>query len=71
MAQCCDGDGSQQALQQCFAKCGGPLEQATQLYQAETQRFQQKVQRCAATCQDDAQVRWKDTPWRSVLCCDL
>jgi len=56
MAKCCDSDGSQKALQDCFAKCGGPLEQATQLYQAETQRFQQKIQRCASSCQDEAQV---------------
>ena len=55
MANCCDSDGSQDALQKCFAKCNQPVERAAQLYQGETQRFQGKVQRCAQSCQDEAQ----------------
>jgi hypothetical protein len=55
MAKCCDSDATQEALQQCFAKCNLPVEQAGQLYQAETQRFQARIQRCASACQDTAQ----------------
>ena len=55
MAKCCDADGNQEALQQCFARCNQPVEAAGQLYQAETQRFQGRIQRCASACQDTAQ----------------
>mmetsp|Transcript_8234 Transcript_8234/g.10682 ORF Transcript_8234/g.10682 Transcript_8234/m.10682 type:complete len:146 (+) Transcript_8234:49-486(+) len=55
MAKCCDSNDGQQALQTCFEQCNQPVQKASQLYQGETQRFQQKVQRCAAACQDNAQ----------------
>ena len=42
MAQCCDSDTSKEALQQCFQNCNAPVEKAAQLYQGETERFQQR-----------------------------
>ena len=56
-AKCCSPTTSpnEETLLRCLEQCGAPLQQAAQVFQTEAQRFQQRLQRCSANCQDKAQ----------------
>lgn len=57
MAKCQDKKVSpnEERLMQCMQSCNEPLMRTQQVFQGEVQRFQQRLQRCAADCQDRAQ----------------
>jgi len=54
-AECMDhGHFSQEQLQQCVQRCSVPLQQAQQVQQQEMGQFQERLSRCAQSCQDVA-----------------
>jgi len=60
-AECCDDDLAHvEDVHRCIEKCQQPTQQAQQYVQSELERFQDMLQRCVLSCQD--QVRDKVGP---------
>uniref|UniRef100_A0A7S2V684 Protein FAM136A n=1 Tax=Fibrocapsa japonica TaxID=94617 RepID=A0A7S2V684_9STRA len=55
MAKCFEGNSSRQETENCTTRCPAELQQAQHVLQSELQTLQNRVQRCAAQCQEDIQ----------------
>lgn len=61
-ARCCDSASSSAELQHCLSRCQAPAQQAEQIVNQQLKDFQERLQRCAVRCQDEAKESLPPAP---------